>query len=254
MTCRLLSTLLVLAACASSDDPQAPAGLDIGATARVMTDDGAFEVAESSSATVTIASASAVLRDIELDLPDGETCAALPPDAVVAPVRCSEDKLHVDGPFVVDLVARTSSPSLDDIVLPSGTYRRLDMRFEPDGSDVSLSVAGTIAVDGAEHELTIELPIREDARFESPGGVVVDGSTSLLAHIDLDVVFAQVPLKECLDDGDLDVIDGAVHVTDRSDCGEVRNAIEEALKESWDLDEHHHDDGEHESEHESEHD
>ena len=78
------------------------------------------------------------------------------------------DKIIVEGPFFLDLVARTSEPSLGDVELPAGVYRRVDLRFDPNeaSDDASLRIGGTLELADGVRAVELGLPINEDARFE----------------------------------------------------------------------------------------
>ncbi|MBX2803159.1 MAG: hypothetical protein KTR31_36095 [Myxococcales bacterium] len=198
-----------------------------------------FQVEDMAGNLVTIDGGNAAIRDIEIDLPSGQTCGDLDPTfAFESPVRCEdgEDKIEIVGPFLVDLVTREATPSLAGLTIPPGTYERVDIRFDPgaSGSGVSLAMAGTIEdiSDPVAFELALE--INEDARFESPDGIEVDASEDMFAQIDLDVVFRQTLLGSCarsLADG------GVAQIDNESDCGDdLEDAIEDAIKETFDLD------------------
>lgn len=193
---------------------------------------GILQAPEGSGALVTVSSASITVRDIEIDLPDGRSCEDLDPGVVVEPLRCSDDKLHLDGPYRFDLVSQTSEPPLDDVVIPEGVYKRVDLRLDPDVAtdERSLTLAGD--VDGAPFDLA--LPINEDARFENEGGLHIGGVDQILAHLDLGAVMADVPLSDCLSDLSADD-DGVTYITEDG-CKDVEDSLKDSLKNTFDLD------------------
>ena len=82
----------------SSADLTSPVGVDAQGTA------------------FTLTSAVAYVGDIEFDLPDDVACADLDPAIFEAPVFCEveigdEDDIKVQGPYIVDLLGKTSTPN-----------------------------------------------------------------------------------------------------------------------------------------------
>jgi hypothetical protein len=223
-----------LVACGGGDADLVTAPLSVGSTARVQQADG-MHTEDADGAAAVVDRVEAVVRDIGLDLPDGSSCADL---ELADPVRCDEegDKIIVEGPFFLDLVARTSEPSLDDIELPAGVYRRVDLRFDPNeaADDASLRIGGTLELVDGVRAVELGLPINEDARFEHPDGIEGGGGGSLLALLDLDVLLGAAPLRRCAESGDADD-DGTTVWIDGSDCDDVIDGIEEVMKERWDL-------------------
>ena len=231
---RHIVPVLVLTACGGAASDTVPAPIQVGTTARVQqSDELVTEDADGTPARID--AVGATVRDIGLDLPDGSSCADF---ELEPPVRCDEewDKIIVEGPFDLDLVARTSEPSLEEVRLPAGTYRRVDLRFDsndaPDGA--SLRIGGTLELADGERRVELLLPIDQDARFEAPGGIEVGPDTSLLALLDLDVLLGAAPLRRCADSGDVRD-DGGTLWIDGSECEDVINGIEQVLKERWDL-------------------
>jgi hypothetical protein len=218
----------------SSDDPGAedPAGDDAQGTA------------------LTVQAARAYLRHIQLDLPTGTPCDSLgdSDDGLVAPLSCEADKLTIEGPFVIDLLERTSDPSLQDLRLPELTYTRVDVRFDDadpeDGlvdeadplAESTLLVQGEFEYQAATTTYTVLLDFNEDARFESPEGIrVTDEEVStLLLSLDVARWFSALPITQCLDAGDLVVDGGHVDLNDDQGgaCGALENELKDAIKES----------------------
>ena len=179
-----------------------------------------------------ISQVEAVVRDIGLDLPDGETCEGL---ELESPVRCDEDgdKLIIEGPFELDLMTATARPSLSDVSIPAGTYRRVDLRIDADG-DAALRLVGEMPADQGSTPVELALPVSEDARFEHPDGIAVGDGSSLLALLDLDVLLGEVSLQRCIHEDHADRTSVGVFI-DGSSCDDVVDAVEEVLKERWDL-------------------
>ena len=230
---------IVLARAQSSTTPTGSTG-DTGGTGTTTPPTGPLETFDRAGNTVTLDVVSAVVRHIELDLPSGQTCDDLSATFTFdPPVECQsgEDKIEIVGPFTVDLVSQTSMPSLDALTIPPLTYERVDVRLHdssaPDG--ITLTFSGSVDLDGSVLTFDAALGINEDVRFEAPAGIPVDGNTSIVAMLDADTVFGQTGLGACAaalaDDADHAVIDA------ESECGdELEDDLEDALKESFDLD------------------
>lgn len=197
---------------------------------------------------VDVQEAWANIRDIRIDLPAGSDCGDIDLEGADPLLRCEASRLVVDGPIVVDLIAREATPSLANLGIPNLTYRRVDIRFDsadPDdgliGADdplagAALIATGNMAHDGGNVAYFLSLDFSEDARFESDAGVRLDDQ-DLLAHLDAGLWFADVPLGTCHDDGEFDVLDGVVQVQDSSGaCSAVENSIKESIKTSGQLD------------------
>lgn len=241
--------LPVLAACGGADGPDS-AALVLG----LRGVGGAPAGLDASGRTFTIDAARAYVRHIALDLPDGQRCAALD----LGPgYRCDSsgsggrDQVRAEGPFVIDLVARTSAPPLPSAPLPAGPWRRVDVRLDDgdpaDGlvsagdplDDQTLVASGRFDHDGRSTPFDLRLRFNEDARFERPEGVVLgaDGAAGLALELDVAGWFSQLSLTDCLDDGDLELRDGRLVLEDgRGSCSDVENQLKEAIKRSAQLD------------------
>lgn len=210
-----------------------------GATSIVMLDDGAtaFDVSE----------ASIHLRDIELDLPNGESCD----DAELVGAECAQDKITIPGPFVVDLVTGATTPSLDDVTIPAGVYERIDLRVEdgdPDDGlvmpgdaldDRSFVVRADFELDGTPTSLDLSLKFNEDIRIERSGGVQIEPDQDLLATFLAGTWLDGIDVTACVDDDELTIADGTVTIDDDStsgSCSDVENVIKNNMKNSGQLD------------------
>ncbi len=239
--------LLLAAACA---DDSSTAGLAMSA----LTKDGqAPAPADRAGTRFTLQQGLLHLRHIELDLPAGQRCADLSGQLQGATCRDAsvageEAKIRIAGPLVVDLVAGTSTPSLANVVIPAGTYRRIDLRVD-DGvpsqgvvaagsplDDNALAVIAAFEHRGAQAVLDLRLNFDEDIRIEQPGGVAVAPGDDLIARFGAVDWLAGVSLGACVDT--LTATAGRYVVDDRNDgaCAGIEDTIKRAMKESGDLD------------------
>jgi hypothetical protein len=171
-------------------------------------------------------------------------------DSVGRGGSCSEDKIRFEGPWVVNLIERTSEPALTDLRLPPLTYKRVDLRFDdadPDHGLVSpddllaentMVIEGGFSYGGEDATYRVSLRFNEDARFEHPDGIPVDeDASSLLLTLDVGQWFTSASITECLNEGELEIIGGHMELNDETgDCGSVENEIKEAIKRSGQLD------------------
>ena len=193
------------------------------------------------------------LRHIELDLPRGTSCGDIAGQVRGAECHAAdrpgdEDKIRIDGPFAVDLVAGTSTPSMTGITIPAGTYARIDLRVDdglPDqgvvapGSpldDNALAVVAAFDDAGAPAVLDLRLNFDEDIRIEQPGGVAVAPGDDLIARFAATDWLAGVDLGACV--ATLTAVDGRYVIDDRNDgaCAGIEDTVKATMKNSGDLD------------------
>jgi hypothetical protein len=190
------------------------------------------------------------LRHIELDLPAGKACAEIEADLVGG--QClADEKIRIQGPFVVDLVTGTSQPDLGAVVIPAGTYKRIDIRVD-DGDpqegliepgspldDYSLVVKTRFTYNQAPATLELSLNFDEDIRIEEVSGVAVQAGTDLVAEFVVNDWLAGVDIIDCLDSGELTLDEtGTATIDDNADgaCGGIENIIKNNMKNSGQLD------------------
>ncbi|MBW2391200.1 MAG: hypothetical protein JRG89_22600 [Deltaproteobacteria bacterium] len=218
-----------------------------------------FPATDADGTTFHIDMARGYLRDIELDLADGEMCDQFEEGMFSEPVSCApgDDKIVISGPFMVDLVNAISEPDLKNVGIPGGLYQRIDVRFDDaevaDGlvtvddplNENTLIMSGTFKFDpedAGEVEKTFEMALKfnEDVRFEGPAeDIVLDDSDAedLVLRLDVAMWFNALPITTCIDDGDL-VVDDDNHlvIADSGNCSTVENDLKEAMKTSGQLD------------------
>ena len=210
---------------------------------------GAIALADAGGTAFTIESAQAYVRHIQLDLPDGQSCVDLDFE-FQDPVSCEEDKIEIGGPFLFDLIAGTSQPSLADLRIPAGDYDRVDVRFddaEPrEGlvgeaeslADHTMHASGRFDHGGEEMAFELLLKFNEDARFEAPGGIALGeaGGTDAMLMLDVSHWFEALPVTDCMEDGDLALEDGTLRIDDeRSQCSDIESTLKDTIKSSGQL-------------------
>lgn len=198
---------------------------------------------------LTVESGEACVEEIRLKLPEGLTCA----DAgfvASAGITCEEEqeeedgatvtksKIKVAGPFLFDLVKGTSTPSLADIAIPSGSYRETEFRFGPVcdmGGETTITLNGTMLDSSTvAHPFELKLEYEEELEIDSPTDVqVLEGQVNgLFASIILDNWFAAVDFVGCIDDGDLVETLGVIEINKDAVHNGACEGIYEDLVES----------------------
>ena len=244
----VLLTLALLPACAGVETGNGRSEGTTTATVKLAlrSTGGAAPVTHDAQGTAfTFTAARAVVRHVELSLPDGRPCSELDLGGLDPRIACDASGLRVEGPFLVDLLTGAATPALADIAVPAGVYDRVDVRFHDDEDAVppgdplagyTLLVEGTFGSDAKPFRL--RLAFNEDARFERPGGLALaeDAAQTVLLWLDVSAWFEELPLTECLSEGRFDEVGGVIQIEDSGGgCSDIENALKEAIKESSSL-------------------
>lgn len=193
-----------------------------------------------------LAEARVVIRDVELYLPDGLTCAAVAGSYSGATCEAGDDKLEVTGPFVVDLLTGASTPSLEGVKVPPLRWRRVDYRLDDAdetllpssdplfGSTLYLRAAFEQA--GMTSELRGALRFNEVVRVEDAAGIQLPEGGKLFVELDAGVWLAQAPVSACVASGELPLMDGVATLHDDDDLDDdddddddIDDDVEESL-------------------------
>lgn len=163
----------------------------------------------------------------------------------------TDNKVKITGPFVYDLINQTSSPAISVIDLPTGTYKRIDIRLDDaevsDGvvtatdqlAENTMYIAGTYGADANSFEFLLEF--NEDIRFEDATGISVDVTTATDMLLTLDVTdwLDGINITQCIEDDEVVVdSDGALLVDDNNsggNCSDMEGTIKTNIKNSYDL-------------------
>lgn len=185
---------------------------------------------------------------LDLILPSGESCDALP--AAVSPdaARCGaqSDRLRVSGGWVVDLVSGAFDPPLDGLEIVEGAFERIELKIRPgsrglgpdgavgDGDPLdgaSLDVMGTVALDGGPTPFGLTLDLNVTARFGESTIFVADDTDLLELTLDVRPWLESLSLGSCIAAGAVPTVDGVVRLeaADRQACGNVANAVRSGL-------------------------
>lgn len=182
---------------------------------------------DSDGVSFALAEARVVVRDVELYLPDGLTCAAVAGSYSGATCAAGDDKLEVTGPFVVDLLTGASTPSLEGVKVPPLRWRRVDYRL--DDADETLLPAGDPLLGstfylravfdqaGTPSELRGALRFNEVVRVEDAAGIQLPEGGKLFVELDAGLWLAQAPVSTCIESGELPLMDGVATLHDDDD-------------------------------------
>jgi hypothetical protein len=207
-----------------------------------------FTGTDQQGTTLAVTSAHAYLRHFEFQRPGGKQDCEGYSASNNARIKCDGGKIRVNGPFAANLITRTATPSIGELEIPVGNYKRVDIHFTqekmvdgvvPAGDPLSgktLIASGNIAYPmGALTPFDLALEFEDDARFENTAGVEVgeDGVQEIFLDLDVMSWFAALPLTRCLDDGDLMIENGRITIEDQgARCNGLENALKEAIKTS----------------------
>lgn len=240
---QFVTTLLLATSLAACADDGATAGVAVQA---LSTDTGEestpLYMVDDADANFAVSAATLVLRHIELDLPDGHLCDDIEADlsdGVDCQLGQDADSIKIDGPFRIDLMSGSSTPSLAEVRIPAGTYKRIDFRVEDDASNESFAVTAAFNLDGEAHTLELSLDFNEDIRIEGPEGITVGDGEDLVASYVSSNWLEGINIGSCVDNGDVDVRGTTVTIsegTSRGSCSDIENVIKNNMKTSGQLD------------------
>lgn len=227
------------------------AGLDTGnaevSTVQLALSAAPSPILDSSGATFGVTSARATVRHVDLYLPAGTTCTDVPglvTDGGDYTVACDGDKIRARGPWTIDLLTGVATPALPTVPVVAGTYRRVDVRFDPGVDDLTLVIEGATTVTGASTPYRLALDFTDEVRFEGATFVASpDVVAQALLVLDPANWFAQLPLTQCAADGDLEREGGVLLIEDgKGACDKIEDQIVSAIGGSGRLEEDHDDD------------
>lgn len=227
------------------------AGLDTGnaevSTVQLALSAAPSPILDASGATFGVTAARATVRHVDLYLPAGTDCTAVPglvTGGADYTVACDGDKIRARGPWTIDLLTGVATPALPTVPVVAGTYRRVDVRFDPGADDLTLVIEGATTVSGASTPYRLALDFTDEIRFEGTTFVASpDVVAKALLVLDPATWFAQIPLTQCAADGDLESEDGVLLIEDgKGACDKIEDQIVGAIGGSGRLEDEHDDD------------
>jgi hypothetical protein len=149
------------------------------------------------------------------------------------------DVKRIEGPYIVDLIDRTATPSLAGIDLPAGNYPRVDARFSSDPKLLghnTLVASGLIAYPaGSSTPFDLTLKFEETAMFELSGGIDIEEGAveDILMDLDAATWFASLPITQCLDEGELAIENGRIRIADKGQrCKDIEKTLKDVIRNS----------------------
>ena len=232
----VLSFILALGACTGSETGNGYN--DVALEMRAFNDLETLFALDRDGARFDIEAANARVTRIDLYLPDGEPCSErMPPGEVAADhLSCdaNERMLHLDGPWMVDLISGAFSPSLDALRIPEGLYTRVTVAIDAADDTPSFFVAGSVAPARERLAWSLSLTREAEADFVADMPFAIDDSVSALSLL-LDVRgwFSDLALADCITSGAVPQVDG-VYRLELSDkhCADVDKAVRKAIKDA----------------------
>lgn len=219
-------------------------------------DDDGPEGEDGSGAILTVNEGYANVEFIEIELPDSTGCEMFGNYEFLSPVSCEDDRIFIEGPFMVDLILGASIPESGELTVPPGTYKKVKIRFgESSGLNLppdhplvghTLYAAGTIRIPNETPETTDDsvysylMPFDFDVEpeFENPAGIsITDGALDrIILNLDVNKWFTGLPIGDCIEELDpiVEPINFAADL--EGDCEDVEEALKDNIEQSGDLD------------------
>ncbi|MEW6775094.1 MAG: hypothetical protein AB1405_02265 [Bdellovibrionota bacterium] len=191
---------------------------------------------------------------IEFQLPSGTNCGDYADYPFAPPVSCIGTQVQVEGPLVADLVTGETVPALSEFNIPSGTYRRVDLRIKPADEGTpepgdplegnSIHAAGNFEFALEPKTFEFALAFVDNIKFEDDDGIQITADEFEHVLLDMDVAqwFSSLPITQCIideelvfDENDRLVIEDASEPS--SPCKNIENELKQAIKDSGKLNE-----------------
>lgn len=199
-----------------------------------------------------VATALMSVDQLELLLPEGRTCEELPSEVPPYLASCTAggERVHIDGPWTVDLVSGAFEPPLELLEVPDGVYERIELMIRPgeaglarieDGGELdgaSLDVTGTMQMESAlapSGEIELDFGLTLDtmvfSRFGDGPITIGESDTMLDLRLDMRPWLADLALGDCIARGyvprSLEVL--RLEQADRKACGDIAHSLRQAL-------------------------
>lgn len=194
------------------------------------------DATDSAGGIVTVTAASVAVDKVEFEAISGRTCADISEEMSgcscidqasssiarssseeVQAVDVSDDnEVHVSGPIVVDLIAGTSVPAMDSLLIPSGVYHEIQLKLAPldqfstlvtAGNPLlgnTLVIEGTYVTDLGSQLFRLVLNFDHEIQFESDAGIDITESAqvnALILSLDMNAWFTGIDLAACFASG-----------------------------------------------------
>lgn len=219
--------------------------LPVSIEMRLLSPGALLTMLDSGGTAFTIDSAIASVQRIEFVMPAGDECEGLSDVVLPYSAACGlDDRMRIDGPWVVDLVSGDFQPPLEGVDVLGGVFDRIEMKLAPGEAGVggvgagdaldgaTLDVDGSVALGAETRPFGLTLAINVQSRFEDAGAVVI-GEDADAVQLTLDVGnwFSTIDLGACIAQGSVPSSDGVLRLESapREVCGDVARAVRQAL-------------------------
>lgn len=183
---------------------------------------------------VAITKSKVVVEEVKFETEEVGACEdlALELKGVTCLAGEMEVEFKLDGPFIVDLLAGTTSPEIAPMTLPSGTFDKivakvapLDEEFaslatSPDFIGHSLAIGGQLGSGETARRFLIASAVNANVKFEDPAGFTVPASVdvqTIVLSFSADALLAGIDIGACLDSGEATLLeDGTYLITDET--------------------------------------
>ena len=153
-------------------------GLDTGnaefSTIKVALSAGPGTPVDSNGTSFAVTKADATVERVDLYLPAGVSCREVPGlggTGSGSSFTCEGDKIRARGPWRVNLLSGASSPAFPAVPVMVGTYRRIDVRFDDDDTD--MVIEGTVPIGNQSVPFHFQGEFDEEIRFEGADVVAI---------------------------------------------------------------------------------
>lgn len=166
----------------------------------------------------------------------------------------NEDHIRFSGPFIFDLLTGTSTPDLTDLSIPSGTYRRIEVKIDDLDEEStavetghpllgnSMVLEGTHTEGESAREFRVILKFNEKVRFQKSGGFTINESSTvndLVVSFSASSWFSNIDIGACLDSGRASQDNDGVYVINNDTSGdecEFKDDLKRNIKNSGTVD------------------
>lgn len=143
-----------------------------------------------------------------------------------APLGCdaSGEGVEIVGDYSADLLTAEFSPNLNDLTLPAIKMESLEAEVQ------ELTLTGQFNYDDTDVDYDVTVPFDSILFFNSDGAKKLKDNQTLSLLLQPASWMSAVPVTQCIENGDLEIIEGGVVLS--NDCDNALERIEAAIQES----------------------
>ncbi|MCB1214464.1 MAG: hypothetical protein KDK66_03190 [Deltaproteobacteria bacterium] len=166
-----------------------------------------------------------------------------------------ESEIHVQGPYVVDLVNGLSLPEAISLEIASGSLDEVEVKVEeseesallPEGVPSGLAgntllVEGTVLINEVVTPFSLTLKFSQEIEFKNLEGVLISENADLnevFLNLDVSQWFANLDLETCFNAEAIPLVEGVLMISEEStsgECSDIEDLIKENIKTSGSID------------------